>query len=915
METTERESPEVGRARERVAWHALDAEAVLERLDSSRTGLSAEEVARRLAVHGRNHIARATRVHPVRILLHQFTGALVYVLMAALVISLAIGHWQDAIVIGVVLVLNAAVGFVQQYRAEHAISALMSLVSPGATVVRDGARRAISSEELVPGDVVWLSSGDLVPADLRLLDEASLRIDEAILTGESVTVAKHPDRLEGDGALPVAERRNMAFMGTPVASGRARGVVVATGAATEIGAIAEEIRGAERAETPLQVRLSRFGRRISIAIVALAALSFGIGLLRGEPLADMFLTAVAIAVSAVPEGLPVVMTIALAVGVRRMARRRAIVRRLPAVETLGSCTVIVTDKTGTLTRNEMTVQQLWSDGALYSVTGSGLDLDGKLLRDGVEAPIGPDSPVHQMLLGALLCNEAELRREPDGAQTRGDPTEVALLVAAAKAGLDRELALERMPRLAQVPFESWRQYAASLHRVDGDETVFVKGAPEVVAAMCDTSLGADGETPIDCDAVLREAERMAAEGLRVLAVAVGRDETAAHDVLRGNPRGLALAGLVGMLDPPREEVAGAVAACRRAGLRVVMVTGDHARTAATIAARIGLPVEGEVLSGATLAGLDDDALRDELRRRSVFARVSPHDKLRIVRTLAGMGHVVAVTGDGVNDAPALKAAHVGASMGLSGTDVAKEASEIVLTDDNFATVAAAIEEGRTAFSNIRKATFFLVSSGVSELLAILGSLVLRLPLPLLPAQILWLNLVTNGVEDVALAVEPAEPEQATEPPRPVREGIISRRLLERLLIAGVVMALGTLGIFLLEWDGDPDRLGYARVAALSTLVAFQMVHVGNCRSEHRSVFTLNPFSNRFLVIGVVASMGLHVLALHLPWTQTLLGVEPLSLATWGRIGLVSLSIVVAEEIHKRARPVLRRSAGGARAWA
>jgi Ca2+-transporting ATPase len=915
METTERESPEVGRARERVAWHALDAEAVLERLDSSRTGLSAEEVARRLAVHGRNHIARATRVHPVRILLHQFTGALVYVLMAALVISLAIGHWQDAIVIGVVLVLNAAVGFVQQYRAEHAISALMSLVSPGATVVRDGARRAISSEELVPGDVVWLSSGDLVPADLRLLDEASLRIDEAILTGESVTVAKHPDRLEGDGALPVAERRNMAFMGTPVASGRARGVVVATGAATEIGAIAEEIRGAERAETPLQVRLSRFGRRISIAIVALAALSFGIGLLRGEPLADMFLTAVAIAVSAVPEGLPVVMTIALAVGVRRMARRRAIVRRLPAVETLGSCTVIVTDKTGTLTRNEMTVQQLWSDGALYSVTGSGLDLDGKLLRDGVEAPIGPDSPVHQMLLGALLCNEAELRREPDGAQTRGDPTEVALLVAAGKAGLDRELALERMPRLAQVPFESWRQYAASLHRVDGDETVFVKGAPEVVAAMCDTSLGADGETPIDCDAVLREAERMAAEGLRVLAVAVGRDETAAHDVLRGNPRGLALAGLVGMLDPPREEVAGAVAACRRAGLRVVMVTGDHARTAATIAARIGLPVEGEVLSGATLAGLDDDALRDELRRRSVFARVSPHDKLRIVRTLAGMGHVVAVTGDGVNDAPALKAAHVGASMGLSGTDVAKEASEIVLTDDNFATVAAAIEEGRTAFSNIRKATFFLVSSGVSELLAILGSLVLRLPLPLLPAQILWLNLVTNGVEDVALAVEPAEPEQATEPPRPVREGIISRRLLERLLIAGVVMALGTLGIFLLEWDGDPDRLGYARVAALSTLVAFQMVHVGNCRSEHRSVFTLNPFSNRFLVIGVVASMGLHVLALHLPWTQMLLGVEPLSLATWGRIGLVSLSIVAAEEIHKRARPVLRRSAGGARAWA
>jgi Ca2+-transporting ATPase len=880
----------------------MRAEEVLRHLDASPDGLEREEVLRRQSVYGANRLRAPERPHPARILLHQFAGALMYVLIGAMLISLAIGHWQDAIVIGIVLVLNAGIGFLQEYRAEHAISALMQLLTPRATVERSGQRAEVASEALVPGDIVCLASGDLVPADLRLIEGASLEIDEALLTGESLPVAKQIEPLPHDGLVPLAERSNIAFTGATVTSGRGRGVVVATGAHTELGAIAGQIRAVHRALTPLQKRLGDFGRWVSVAIVGFALLTLMLGVARGEGLAEMFLTAVAIAVSAVPEGLPVVMTIALAVSVRRMARRRAIVRRLPAVETLGSCSVIVTDKTGTLTRNQMTLQQAWAGGARWSISGSGLELEGAFLRDGVAQPVEPDSALHWTLLGGALCNEAEIVREAGSARGRGDPTEVALLVAAAKAGLDVERARRELPRLAELPFESWRQFAGSIHR-RGDETlVLVKGAPERIVEMCDRAW-VDGEIrELDREEALRAANRMADDGLRVLAVAVGHGAEAAQRVLEGRPDRLVLAGLVGMLDPPRAEVPEAIATCERAGIRVIMVTGDHARTAGVIARRIGLDARAGVLAGGRVAALSDEELGEALRHTNVFARVSPADKLRIVELLSAQGEIVAVTGDGVNDAPALKAAHVGAAMGLSGSDVAREASEIVLTDDCFASIGAAIEEGRTAFSNIRKATFFLVSSGVGELLSILASLGLQFPLPLLPAQILWLNVVTNGVEHVGLAFEPAEPDQAEAPPRPPREGILSRRLLERLLLAGGVMALGTLGIFWLEWDGDAARLAYARVAALTTLVAFQVVHVGNCRSENRSAFALNPFSNRFLLVGVVGSALLHVAALYFPPTQALLGLEPLTLETWSHIGLVSLSIIVAVELHKWLRP-------------
>lgn len=880
--------------------HRSTPDEVLAELETSLTGLDDDEAQRRLARHGANSIVGTERTRWWRILLHQFTGALVVVLLAAMVVSFAIGHWQDAIVIGIVLVLNASVGFIQEFRAENAINSLMSLVAPLATVRRGGERRRIDSALLVPGDIVFLESGDVVPADLRLCEATRLEIDEAILTGESVPSPKLAEALDGDGDLPLAEQRNIAFMGTAVTMGRAKAVVVRTGFETAIGSIAEQIRSAERAETPLQTRMARFGRRISVAIVAASSLAFVIGLVLGEDPGEIFLTAVAIAVSAVPEGLPVVMTIALAVSVRRMANRNVIVRRLPAVETLGSCTVILSDKTGTLTQNRMTVRAIWAGGENYEVTGSGLDPEGEIRHADEPAAITAGSPIYRTILVGLLCNHADLQhRAEDGWVPVGDPTEVALLRLASKGALDREALIDAHPLLDEVPFEPAQQFAATIHGDPDDPLVLVKGAPERVIEMCSDFPSAEGAHAFSADDVRQVTTGLAAHGLRVLAMATAHGPQAVQDVRAREPRGLRFAGLVGMIDPPRPESAAAVTACHQAGVRVLMVTGDHAATGLAVALSIGIAHAGdEVLMGAAIARLSDAELLTALQRSTVLARMSPADKLRIVRVLADAGEIVAVTGDGVNDAPALKAAHVGAAMGERGTDVAKEASEIVLTDDNFASVSAAIEEGRTAFSNIRKATFFLISSGVGELLAIIVSLAMRMPLPLLPAQILWLNIVTNGIEDVALAVEPGEKEEFRRPPRPPREGIISKLLFIRTLLAGVVMAAGTLVVFSIEWNGDPERLAYARVAALTTLVMFQVFHVGNCRSERSSAFRTSPFSNRFLFFGVVASALLHVGAMHFGPTQNLLRLEPLRAETWFLLIPVALTIIVAMELHK-----------------
>ena len=881
------------------AWHSLSSDEALAALDTRAEGLSRDEAEARQERYGPNTIRSGKETSAWRIVLHQVASPLVYVLLAAMVVTIAIQHWADAVVIGIVVVLNTVIGFVQEYRAENTMQALIRMSAPKAMVRRENREEKVDSSRLAPGDIILLEAGDIGPADLRLLDSVRLQVDESLLTGESVPSQKSSELLE-DEDVPLADQGNMAFMGTAVTAGKATGVVVATGHETQVGSIATDILTTTRAESPLQRRMKSFAKWISVMILAVTAIAFGLGLALGEPLVDMFLTAVSLAVSAMPEGLPVVVTIALAVSVQRMAKRNAVIRRLPAVETLGSCTAILSDKTGTLTQNQMVVQNLWAENARFRVTDDNLSPEnGSQPSEAVKVEKG--SPLHQTLVAGVLANEASFEYKDNKAITKGDPTEVALLVSGSKAGLARDELLQEYPLLDQIPFDSKQRYSASVHESKGKRIVFLKGAPERVVKMCDSIAGPDGPVKMDKERVLGEAERMAEEGLRVLAMAKAEDEQAIGSIEKEAPSGFTFLGLQGMMDPPREDAARAVASCHRAGIRVMMVTGDNPTTAATIAQKIGIS-EGkpQVLTGSELEKMPDHRLEDALKRVTVFARVNPSQKLRLVTILRRQGQIIAVTGDGVNDAPALKSAHIGAAMGKSGTDVAKEASEMVITDDNFATIYSAVEEGRTVFANIRKASFFLISSGIGEVLAILGSLAMRLPLPLLPAQILWLNVVTNGVEDVALAFEPGEEEQYRRPPRDPKAGILSRLLIERSLIAGLVMAVGTLGVFIWE-RGEGATLEYARVAALTTLVMFQVFHVFNSRSVQRSVFRKNPLSNRFLFVGTILSFAIHFGAMYFGPTQTLLRMEPLIMDTWLRLIPIAFSILVVVEVHKLFR--------------
>jgi cation-transporting ATPase F len=908
-----------------IPWHTLPVEEVLQKLGTSHHGLSRTQAKERQAEYGPNTIRTGEAIQPWKIFLHQFTSPLIYILLTAMVVTLTIGEYADAIVIALVLTLNATIGFTQEYRAENAMQALMGLVSLTATVRRDGERREIDSRDLVPGDLVLLESGDLVPADLRIIEESQLQVDDSILTGESVAVGKTAEALPGKEDMPLGDQTNMAFMGTSVASGRARGVVVAIGAETQIGQIAGEMRAAERAQTPLQARMKRFGNLVSVSVVAVCVVAFLVGLSQGVPAADMFLTAVAIAVAAIPEGLPIVMTVALAVCVRRMARRNAIIRRLPAVETLGSCTVIMSDKTGTLTENRMTVQSVWAGGQRYSVTGTGLSIQGAFQQDGRTVDVKPGTPLYQTLLAGMLANESDLRMHAEDGRdemvAHGDPTEVALLVAAAKAQLAREDLLDAYPQIDQVPFESERQFSATIHhdRARNDRLVaFVKGAPERVLEMCEEMLMPESPRPLDRQVVVAEARQMASEGLRLLAMAMGEGDLVVESTRRTEPQELLFLGLVGMMDPPRPEVIDAIKGCHQAGIRVIMCTGDHASTALAIAAKIGLISNAhehdppQAITGTELLEMSDEELDECLRHVSVFARVSPQQKLRIVTRLRQQGEVVAVTGDGVNDAPALKSAHIGCAMGVSGTDVAKEASEMVLADDNFATIYAAVEEGRTAFSNIRKATDFLLSSSVGVVLAIFGTFMLaafgilmledgeHIPLLLLPAQILWLNVVTNGIQDVALAFEPGEKEQYLRPPRDPNEGLLSPLLRERTILVGILLAIVALSMFTWELNSGSD-LAYAQCATLTTMVIFKMLHVGACRSETLSIFQKHVFSNPVLFIGTSVSLLIHLGAMYFGPTQFLLGLEPLRLDTWLAIILAAPSVLVLVELHKLVR--------------
>jgi magnesium-transporting ATPase (P-type) len=879
----------------------------MQRLAASEHGLSSDEARQRLVAHGRNTLPHAPPPAWWQILLHQFQSPLIYVLCAAAAVSAAIGEWTDAWVIGGVLMLNALIGGFQEWRAEQSALALQKLLRIRAAVQRDGEVEEIDAEELVPGDVVWLESGNRVPADVRLLWTHGLEVDESLLTGESLAVLKDP-QWRGRPDTPLGDRLNCAFAGSLVARGRGKGVVVATGVDTAVGQLALDVTTTEAGKPPLLVRMERFSRSIAVVVLLAAALVMVLGItVRQLPVGEMFLTAVALAVSAIPEGLPIAMTVALAVASTRMARRGVIVRKLAAVEGLGSCTLIATDKTGTLTVNELTVREVClPDGRRFQVTGQGFSPEGQVLYQG--AAVAPHSigPLDRLARAAVLCNEADLHRTSEGTwHWRGDAVDVAFLALGHKLGTTQEEALDQYPQVSEIPFEPERQFAATFHRVDGQSQamVCVKGAPERVLAMCDGS-------PEWREQMRQQAEALAAQGYRVLAVAEGRFS---HDIdphqMPPTPSGLELLGMVGMIDPLRAGVREAIAACREAGVEVWMVTGDHRITALAIARDLGMELaDDQVLTGPELQQFDPLLLPEVVRRVRVFARVAPGQKLQLVQAAQQAGHYVAVTGDGVNDAPALRAANIGVAMGRSGTDVAREAAELVISDDNFATIVAGIQEGRIAYDNIRKVIYLLVSTGAAEIVMVLGAVLAGMPLPLLPLQLLWLNLVTNGIQDKALAFEPGESDTLRRPPRSPRERIFNRLMVERIVVAAITMAAVCLLVFQcivppaeLQASNPNEyqqRLDEARNILLLLMVLFENVHIGNCRSETTSALRLSPLRSPLLLGGALTALAVHVAAMYLPPLQYVLKTRPVDWQEWMMMLPLAVSIFVVMELHK-----------------
>lgn len=863
-------------------WYAVSAEDAFEALGSTAAGLTADEVEERRRRFGANELPEGKRLTLFGAFIRQFRDPLIYILLAAAAVSLAMAHFNDAIFIGIVLLLNAAIGTAQEQKAEESARALQKMVRISTTVLRDGEEHAIDSSELVPGDLVLLSSGDAVPADIRLTASDGLRIDESLLTGESLPVEK-----DARGALPeetpLGDRKNMAFTGTLVAEGRGRGVVSATGAQTQVGTIAVSLASGAGEEPPLVIRMKRMSRVISVAMLVAIAIIAAVSLTRGEPLAQVFFIAVALAVAAIPEGLPVAITVALSIASRRMAARRVIVRRLPAVEGLGACTLIASDKTGTLTANELTVTKLVLPG------------EGEIeVREEMSAQ---SERLARIARVAALCNEARLHVEGDTIEGEGDAVDVAFLVLAAMMGVRREELLRESPRAGAIPYEPQLRMAASFHEENGERVVYVKGATEAVLPLCG-----------DCDAdrVRADEEALAGEGYRVIALAAG----AAGPTDRiEDLHDLDFLGLAGLIDPIRPEVPDAVRRCREAGVEVRMITGDHPATGRAIAKELGIAGDDAIVTtGADLArfGDSDEA---ELDRRveaaPVFARVEPRQKTTIVSALQRHGHFVAVTGDGVNDAPALRAAHIGIAMGASGTDVARTAADLILTDDNFASIVNGIEEGRVAYDNVRKVTLLVVTTGLAEIVLLFFSIAFNLPLPLTAVQLLWLNLVTNGIQDVALAFEKGERDVLKRKPRPPSEGIFDRRMIEQVAILGFWMGAVAFVVFaLLLRAGVPEEV--ARMELLLLMVLFENVHVFNSRSETRSAFRV-PLSNNWPVVAsVVVAQSLHVGAAWIPGLNSVLEIAPLSLSTWLQLLPIALSIIVVGEIIKLVRRMRRQ---------
>jgi Ca2+-transporting ATPase len=892
-------------------WHHLPIDEVAELLESDRErGLDRFAVEHRLAEFGPNTITAQKGQGPLIRFLLQFHQPLIYILIVSGLVTAFLQEWVDSGVIFGVVLVNAIIGYLQEAKAVNALAALARTMTTEATVLRQGEKRRLPATELVVGDIVFLQSGDKVPADLRLFRVRDLQIAEAALTGESAPVAKDHGRHGRDTVL--ADRRNMAYASTLVTYGQGTGMVTATGDATEVGRISQLISAAEALATPLTRKISEFSNVLLYVILGLAGLTIVVGLLRGQTFVDMFMAAVALAVGAIPEGLPAAVTITLAIGVSRMAQKRAIIRKLPAVETLGSTTVICTDKTGTLTENQMTVQEIVAGGVSYTVTGTGYNpTQGRIEASAAasDSIASTSAALLECLRAGLLCNDSQLVEEEGIWQVHGDPTEGALLTSARKGGLGPET-VAASPRLDTVPFESEHQYMASLHESGpgaAARRVYLKGAVEAILARCDSQLdGLGNPTPLQISEIQGAVENMAAKGLRVLAMAGKKMAPEISEIYHADlADGLIFLGLQGMIDPPRPEAVAAVKICQAAGIRVKMITGDHPLTASAIARQVGLynlgSTRGEgapVLTGAELEKLSDSEFIDRAEDTVVFARATPEQKLRLVEALQARGQVVAMTGDGVNDAPALKRADIGVAMGITGTEVAKEAADMVLTDDNFSSIEAAVEEGRGVFDNLVKFITWTLPTNLGEGLVILTAIFLGVTLPILPVQILWINMTTAGFLGLALAFEPKEPGIMLRPPRQPNAPILSHSMIFRITLVSFLMLGAAFGLFSWELSGGAT-LAEARTAAVNAFVMVELFYLFNCRSMEKSVFQLGFFSNLWVLGGVVAMTLVQIAYTYLPVMNRLFQSAPVDLGVWGRTVAAGLAVFVIIEIEKR----------------
>jgi Ca2+-transporting ATPase len=900
-------------------WHNLDIAQVIKSWDSRLEGLTREEAEERLLQYGPNELREEKKVSPWALLAEQFKSVLIIILLAAVVLSVIIGvinyepggglpeEVTDAIVIFAIVIACVFLGFVEEYRSEKAVKALKRMAAPTATVIRDGIDMEIPAKELVPGDIVVLSTGDRIPADLRLIEAANLRTDEAPLTGESTPVEKITQAIPGT-EIAIGDRRNMAYSGTTVTYGRGKGICIATGMQTEFGKIAAMLQEVEEEETPLQKNLDRVGKWLGIACLVIVAIVAILGIIRGHTILEMFIWGVSLAVAAVPEALPAVVVISLSIGVQKMVKRHALVRRLAAVETLGCTTVICSDKTGTLTQDEMTVRQIYAGGRLISVTGVGYEPRGEFSLSGKPIDVSQDMPVQTLMKINTLCNDTRLVSTDGVWDIKGDPTEGALVVVGAKAGLLQEEANTEFPRIDEIPFSSERKRMTTMHRTPEGKIAYSKGAPEIVLDSCSHILMYGKEKPLtekDKTEVLGIAKQMAGEALRVLGMAYKRlpeIPTRKEDV----ETEMVFVGLAGMIDPPREEAKEAIRLCEKAGIKSVMITGDHKLTAMAVAKELGLLKGGMAVTGAELDRLSDDEFEKIVEDIEVYARVSPSHKLRVVDAFSKRGHIVAMTGDGVNDAPALKKSDIGVAMGITGTDVTKEVAAMVLTDDNFASIVAAVEEGRGIFQNIKKYLIYLLSCNVGEVLMMFIAGLFAMPLPLVAIHLLWVNLTTDGLPALALAVDPNDPDIMKQPPRDPKSSIFSKNVLITIVTIGVAMAATMIPLFIWKltseggsWrDADNPLIPEAQTMVLGTMVLFELFTVLACRSEIHSFFKLGVFSNKWLIYANLVSLGLLFGVMYIPALQGPFHTVTLGWEDWRLMIPISISGFIIVEIVK-----------------